>query len=98
MSRFNELISGGLPVIVCFCNTKDIVEQEVYFELQELANKLKGRAVVKKIDIDLNPQLAMALRIKTVPTLLLYKNNVMIWRQSNTIDSHYLAKVLLPLL
>ncbi|MHC5201925.1 thioredoxin family protein [Myroides sp. LJL119] len=98
MGKFNELISGKLPVLVCFYDSNYNKDNNSALELQLLANQLQGKAQVLKIDIVLNQELAQALRIKVSPTLLLYKNKIMIWRQSSSIQADHLAKVLSPLL
>jgi thioredoxin 1 len=43
---------------------------------------------VIKIDVDKNQELADALRIKGLPTLMIYKEGQMIWRQSGELDAN----------
>jgi thioredoxin 1 len=42
--------------------------------LDELAAEHDGRAVVAKVDVDENPQLATRFDIKALPTLLVFKD------------------------
>jgi len=43
---------------------------------------------VIKIDVDKNQELADALRIKGLPTLMIYKQGQMVWRQSGELDAN----------
>lgn len=60
-------------------------------ELKDVATALGNKAKVIKIDIDKNQELAEALRIKSLPTFVLYKNGEMIWRKSGVLDANTLV-------
>jgi len=53
-----------------------------------------SRAKVIKIDVDKNTQLAEALRVKALPTLMIYKSGEMKWRQSGEQDAATLVGIL----
>lgn len=42
--------------------------------IDELANEFEGRAKVGKLDVDNNPQVAMQYGIRSIPTLLYFKD------------------------
>jgi thioredoxin 1 len=58
--------------------------------IKDVAAALGDRAKVIKIDVDKNQELAEALRIKGLPTLMIYKEGQMKWRQSGELDANTL--------
>ena len=52
----------------------------------------KGKII--KIDVDKNNELAEALRIKQLPTLMIYKKGEMKWRQSGEQDANTLIGIM----
>jgi thioredoxin 1 len=53
-----------------------------------------NKAKVIKIDVDKNAQLAEALRVKALPTLMIYKSGEMKWRQTGEQDAATLVGIL----
>ena len=88
MSKFGELISTPIPVLIDFYTNWS--EQSVAMDpvIRDVAAALGDKAKVIKIDVDKNQELAEALRIKGVPTLMMYKNGQMLWRQSGELDAN----------
>jgi thioredoxin 1 len=56
--------------------------------IRDVAAALGDKAKVIKIDVDKNQELADALRIKGLPTLMIYKQGQMVWRQSGELDAN----------
>ena len=56
--------------------------------IRDVAAALGDSAKVIKIDVDKNQELADALRIKGLPTLMIYKQGQMVWRQSGELDAN----------
>jgi thioredoxin 1 len=93
MSKFGELIDGQVPVLLDFFaewNEPSIAMNEV---IRHVAAALGDKAKVIKIDIDKNKELAEALRIKGLPTLMIYKSGQMVWRQSGELDANTLINI-----
>ena len=42
--------------------------------IEQLHNEFEGKAVVAKVDIDNNQQVSLEYGIKSIPTLLIFKN------------------------
>jgi thioredoxin 1 len=57
--------------------------------IRDVAAALGDKAKIIKIDVDKNQELADALRIKGLPTMI-YKGGQMIWRQSGELDANTL--------
>lgn len=87
MSKFGELIETRIPVLLDFYSELDEVCKEMHPVLRDVAAALGDKARVIKIDVDKNKELAEALRVNGLPTLMIYKNGEMKWRQSGEQDA-----------
>ena len=88
MSKFGELINAEIPVLIDFYtewNEQSVAMHEI---IRDVAAALGDKAKVIKIDVDKNQELADALRIKGVPTLMIYKSGQMMWRQAGELDAN----------
>ncbi|NNM24008.1 MAG: thioredoxin family protein [Flavobacteriaceae bacterium] len=90
MSKFGELIETRVPVLLDFYAEWDQACKEMHPVLRDVAAALGDKARVIKIDIDKNSELAEALRVKGLPTLMIYKDGEMKWRQSGEQDANTL--------
>ena len=85
MAKFSEIINSDQPVLIDFyadwCGPCKMVSPIV----QEVARETTGKAKVIKIDVDKNQQLAGKLQIRGVPTLMIYKNGELKWRQAGVV-------------
>jgi len=80
--NFNQIINGEMPVLVDFsaewCGPCKIQAGI----LKEVAALSSGKVRIIKIDVDRNPEIANRYQIRSVPTLMLFKNGNTLWRQS----------------
>lgn len=90
MSKFGELIETQVPVLLDFYAEWDEACKEMHAVLRDVAAALGDKARVIKIDVEKNSELAEALRVKGLPTLMIYKNGEMKWRQSGEQDANTL--------
>ncbi|KXO00437.1 thioredoxin [Aequorivita aquimaris] len=90
MSKFGELIETRVPVLLDFYAEWDDACKEMHPVLRDVAAALGDKARVIKIDVEKNKELAEALRVKGLPTLMIYKNGEMKWRQSGEQDANTL--------
>jgi thioredoxin 1 len=88
MSKFGELINAPIPVLIDFYTEWNDQSMSMHPGIRGVAAALGDRAKVIKIDIEKNQELAEALRIKGLPTLIIYKNGEMVWRQSGELDAN----------
>ena len=93
MSKFGELINTQVPVLIDFYTEWNEPSVSMHPVIRDVAAALGDKAKVIKIDVDKNQELADALRIKGLPTLMIYKQGQMIWRQSGELDANTLIGI-----
>lgn len=86
MSKFGELIDVSVPVLLDFYTEWNEHSVAMHPIIRNVAAALGDKAKIIKIDVDKNTQLAEALRVKGLPTLMIYKDGEMKWRQSGEQD------------
>lgn len=88
MSKFGELINSPVPVLIDFYTEWNEPSVSMHPVIRDVAAALGDKAKVIKIDVDKNQELADALRIKGLPTLMIYRDGQMVWRQSGELDAN----------
>lgn len=80
-AKFNELVGGNTPVVVDFyaqwcgpCKAMGPI-------LENLKSRIGDKARIVKVDVDDNQDLAMQLGIRSVPTLMIFKNADVKWKK-----------------
>lgn len=94
MSKFGELIDVDKPVLLDFFTEQNKQSIAMHPVLRDVAAALGDKARVIKIDVDKNQELAEALRVKGLPTFIIYKNGEMKWRDSGEQDANTLIGII----
>ncbi|HEY9083923.1 MAG: thioredoxin [Flavobacteriales bacterium] len=59
--------------------------------VEELANDYEGKAIVGKVDVDNNPEVAAKFGIRNIPTILFMKNGEVVDKQVGAVPKQTLA-------
>ena len=93
MSKFGELIDSEMPILLDFYTDWNESSTSMHPVLKDVAAAIGDKGKVIKINVDKNNDLAQALRIKGLPTLMIYKSGEMVWRQSGEQDANTLINL-----
>ena len=96
MSKFNELIKSDIPTLVDFYATWCGPCQTMHPILDGLKKHFGEKIRILKIDVDKNQEIAEKLKIRGVPTLILFKSGEKLWRESGAYPLNHLISIVKP--
>ena len=92
--NFEKLINSDVPVLIDFwadwCGPCHMLAPTI----KEVATELGGKVKVIKIDVDKNPTVANQYQIRSIPTMILFRQGKPVWRQSGVLTKHQILESL----
>tara|TARA_R110001592_G_scaffold104103_3_gene293013 strand:- start:5474 stop:5770 length:297 start_codon:yes stop_codon:yes gene_type:complete len=87
MNDFNTIINSDTPTLVDFfatwcgpCKTMSPI-------VEETKNLLGDKAKVLKVNVDNNREVSMKYNIRSIPTMVIFKNGEIVWRKPGVTSS-----------
>ncbi|MBT8178683.1 MAG: thioredoxin [Eudoraea sp.] len=93
-SSFKKLVASDKPVLVDFhaewCGPCKMLAPI----LKEVKEQMGENIKILKIDVDKNQPIAARYQIRGVPTMLLFRNGEIVWRQSGVVPKEQILKAI----
>ena len=92
--NFNETMHEGKPVVLDFwaewCGPCRMLGPTI----DELASEYEGRVIIGKVDVDNNNDVTAQFGIRTIPTVLFFKDNQLVDKQVSVASkAQYIEKI-----
>ncbi|MCQ2189735.1 MAG: thioredoxin [Paludibacteraceae bacterium] len=82
MEKFNDIIKSEKLTLVDFFATWCGPCKMMHPVLEQLKGEMGDAIRIVKIDVDNNQEISSQYNIQSVPTLMLFKNSEVVWRES----------------
>lgn len=92
--KFDSLIDQDTPVLIDFYADWCGPCQAMAPVLKEVANKYDGKVKIIKIDVDKNQPLAQRFGIRSIPTMMLFKQGKELWKKGGMMTTRDLSLLL----
>lgn len=93
-SKFKSIIKSERPVLVDFYADWCQPCKEVSPILKEIKSTFRESIRIIKVDVDKNPFIASHYQVKSIPTLILFKQGTVQWTSVGLVEKSMLASVI----
>ena len=91
-SNFNEIVSKNKTVLIDFwaewCGPCRMIAPMI----EELAGEYNGKAIIGKLDVDNNQESSVKFGVRSIPTLLVFKDGELVDRHVGAVPKETLSK------
>lgn len=94
MNNFEQLISSEKPVLVDFFATWCGPCKMMHPILEELKQSVGDKATIIKVDVDQAQDFAAQYGVRAVPTLAIFKQGQLVWKEAGVHSAQQLQQVL----
>lgn len=92
MGNFEDIINSTTPTLIDFyaewCGPCKMISPL----LEQVSSEIGDTAKILKVDIDKNQSFAASYGIRSVPTLMIFKEGKVVWRQSGIPPKHLIVE------
>ena len=89
-----DVLKSDKPVLVDFTATWCGPCRMIAPIIEELSAEYDGKVIIGKLDVDENPMVSMNFGIRSVPTLMIFKNGEMVDMTLGAVGKHVLVQKL----
>jgi thioredoxin 1 len=93
-TNFEQTVNQPTPVLVDFWAEWCPPCRHLAPTVDELAGEYDGRVVVAKMNTDDNPSTSMRLSVRSIPTLLLFKDGQIVEQVVGLVDKSFLKRLI----
>tara|TARA_B100001250_G_scaffold377044_1_gene365816 strand:- start:24 stop:344 length:321 start_codon:yes stop_codon:yes gene_type:complete len=91
-SNFNDIVSKNKTVLIDFwaewCGPCRMIAPMI----EELAGEYEGKAIIGKLDVDSNQESSIKFGVRSIPTLLVFKDGELVDRHVGAVPKETLSK------
>ena len=91
-SNFNEIVTENKTVLIDFwaewCGPCRMIAPMI----EELAGEYNGKAIIGKLDVDNNQESSVKFGVRSIPTLLVFKDGELVDRHVGAVPKETLSK------
>jgi thioredoxin 1 len=73
-----EVVKSNIPVLIDFWAVWCGPCRAIAPVVEQLANEFEGKVKIGKLDVDENPDTAVKFGVRSIPTLLIFKNGALV--------------------